>query len=52
MKKYRTVKTLAGKKIRVEMTADEIRQRRTFTVCLIASPLLMIITFAIAGGML
>lgn len=49
--KYRTYKTTMGRKIRVRMSREEIRERRILAALIVCSPFLMCWLFAAAAGM-
>ena len=50
MKHMKAFRTATGRKIRVQMNADEIRHERQITAMSIVTPLIMILLFAWAGG--
>lgn len=49
--KYRTFKTITGRKIRVRMSEAEIRERRIFLASVIITPFAMCWLMAAAAGM-
>lgn len=50
MKHMKTFRTVSGRRIRVQMSADEIRQTRTITLLSVVTPLIMTFLFAWASG--
>lgn len=52
MRHYKTYKTTLGHKYTMRLCEDEIRERRIFRACLVISPLVMVIGFAAAAGMI
>ena len=50
--KYRRYKTTMGHKYYMRICEDEIQERRLFHAALVFSPLLMVIAFAAAAGMI
>lgn len=50
--KYKRYKTTLGHRYTMRLCEDEIRERRLFRIALVASPLLMILAFALAAGMI
>lgn len=49
--KYRTYKTTMGRKIRVRMSREEIRERRIFAAAVVLSPFALCWLMAAAAGM-
>lgn len=52
MTTYRQVRTITGRRIFVKETREERIQRNILRVEIIAAPLVTILVFAIAGGMI
>lgn len=52
MRPYRQMRTITGQKIFVRMTKEEIRDRRLYWAEVILAPLVMILVFAMAAGMI
>ena len=52
MTQYRTFKTTMGHKVRVRMTAQEIRERNILRALIVATPFAMCWIFAFAAGMI
>ena len=52
MKPYRQIRTITGRKIFVTETRQERAERMILRAEIIAAPLVMILVFAIAGGMI
>ena len=49
---YRTYKTTMGHKYKMRVCEDEVLERQLFHAVLVASPLLAVIAFAVAAGMI
>lgn len=52
MQGYRTMRTITGRKVFVRMSKEEIRDRRLYWVEVVTAPLLTILVFAMAAGMI
>ena len=52
MRTYRQIRTITGRKIFVTETREERIQRNILRAEIIAAPLVTILVFAIAGGMI
>lgn len=50
--KYKRYKTTMGHRYNMRICEDEIQERRLFHAALVFSPLLMVIAFAAAAGMI
>lgn len=49
---YRTVKTAMGRKFRVKMEEEEIRERSILQAMVVLAPAVMVVLFAWAAGMI
>ena len=49
---YRQMRTITGRKIFVQMTREEIRDRRLFRLEIVLTPLIMILVAAKCAGMI
>ena len=49
--KYKTIRTISGKKFRVAMGTDEIRERRIFRAVMTITTLFCVVAFWWAGGL-
>ena len=49
---YKTYKTTLGHKYVMRVCEDEIHEKRLFMLALVASPLLAVIAFSIAAGLI
>ena len=52
MRTYRQIRTITGRKIFVTETREERIQRNILRVEIIAAPLVTILVFAVAGGLI
>ena len=52
MRTYRQIRTITGRKIFVTETREERAERMILRAEIIAAPLITILAFAIAGGMI
>ena len=52
MTTYRQIRTITGRKIFVKETREERIQRNILRAEIVLAPLVMILVFAIAGGMI
>lgn len=52
MNGYKVIKTAMGHRFRVKMDEDEIREKRILHAMIVLAPIVMILAFAIAGGMI
>jgi hypothetical protein len=50
--RYKTYKTTMGRKYRMRICEDEIRERRILKAAIVLAPLVMVFGFALAAGVI